>query len=304
MIIPYLTQANSPFLSKNNTGLGNALFQIFTAYGISKKFNIPFNNYYIIELLIKLKSFNLNHRNTIFRNLQTFSPLNNNTITLNEKTNYYSLYDKELINKIHNIYNKKDIIIKGYFQSHIYFDNYYNDILKLISPDSNSINIIKTTYPHLFDDNIINISLHFRLNWCKNLQYNNNFYFEAVNYITAMIKDIKSKKIILNIFGDDISKIKKLFKHESFECIYFENNPDYIDLWCMSLCKFNIISNSTLSWWAAYINTNKDKIVIYPEDILRLLHATIHDKPMLPERKIQHYKSEWVPLKTKNVIFQ
>ena len=32
MIIPYLTQSNSTFFTLNNTGLGNALFQIFTAY--------------------------------------------------------------------------------------------------------------------------------------------------------------------------------------------------------------------------------------------------------------------------------
>ena len=159
MIIPYLTQANSRFTSKDNTGLGNALFQIFAAYGISKKLNITFNNYYITELLTKLKSFNLNHTNTIYRNLQTLSPLTN-IIAISEKRNYYALYDKDLIKNINNSYNKKNIIIKGYFQSHLYFDDYYNDILKLISPDSNSMNIIKTKYPHLFDDSVINISLH------------------------------------------------------------------------------------------------------------------------------------------------
>ena len=47
MIIPYLTQSTSPSLSKNNTGLGNALFQIFTAYGLSKTYDHTFNNYYL-----------------------------------------------------------------------------------------------------------------------------------------------------------------------------------------------------------------------------------------------------------------
>ena len=45
MIVPILTQSRSPHLSKFNTGLGNALFQIFTAYGLSKKYNHTFNNY-------------------------------------------------------------------------------------------------------------------------------------------------------------------------------------------------------------------------------------------------------------------
>ena len=45
-----------------------------------------------------------------------------------------------------------------------------------------------------------------------------------------------------------------------------ENNTNIQDLKYMSLCKDNIIANSSFSWWAAFLNQNKNKKIICPKN--------------------------------------
>ena len=59
----------------------------------------------------------------------------------------------------------------------------------------------------------------------------------------------------------------------------------YRDMQLMSMCKHNIIANSSFSWWGAWLNSNPDKIIIAPS---RWFNDTkINTKDLLPESWIQ-----------------
>jgi hypothetical protein len=64
------------------------------------------------------------------------------------------------------------------------------------------------------------------------------------------------------IFSDDFTWVKNNIKSD--KVIFVEDNDDYEDLWMISLCKNNIMSNSSFSWWGSFLNQNKDNKVFVP----------------------------------------
>ena len=61
-----------------------------------------------------------------------------------------------------------------------------------------------------------------------------------------------------------IQQLQDKFKHIHFVKVS-DDIPDWKQLLIMSCCSHNIIANSSFSWWGAYFNASREKIVCYPK---------------------------------------
>ena len=65
---------------------------------------------------------------------------------------------------------------------------------------------------------------------------------------------------------EDMSRREKKQFEERFVMVEANTGyTDYLDMFLMSKCRHNIISNSSFSWWSAWLNDNQEKIVVAPD---------------------------------------
>jgi hypothetical protein len=86
------------------------------------------------------------------------------------------------------------------------------------------------------------------------------YYKRAISYILQTVDNP-----VFFIFSDDIEWTKDNITINN--AIFVSNNKginSFLDMYLMSICKHNIIANSSFSWWGAYLNKNKNKKVIMP----------------------------------------
>jgi hypothetical protein len=87
-----------------------------------------------------------------------------------------------------------------------------------------------------------------------------DYYNKAINYILNAVENP-----VFYIFSDDIIWAKENLKlSNAFFVNWNLDVQSWEDMFLTSLCKHNIIANSTFSWWGAWLNENKNKIVLCP----------------------------------------
>jgi hypothetical protein len=261
---------------KLSGGLGNQLFQIFTAIAYALKYSKPF--FFLNNYQLGTGSNGSTIRYTYWETFLTaLKPFLKN---MNEIPKLLYIYEKGFnYNELPENFDKSyGTLLVGYFQSPKYFNKYRDMINKILKIDLKRL-IVKEKAKIDFE-NTITISLHFRFGDYKNypnmyplLDY--NYYKKALSLIIDEISTMRIQKQIVVIYfcedeslteAEDIINILTQTNKPSIQFKRADSNlADWEQMLLMSLCDHNVIANSTFSWWGAYLNSNIGKIVCYPE---------------------------------------
>ncbi len=173
-------------------------------------------------------------------------------------TEHGSLYNEEFKKFPANTF------LEGFWQSEKYIRG-YEDLLRKEFTFKPAFTKIAEEWRKKIHE--YSISLHVRRgDYVNNPQTNTfhgvcslDYYDRAVNYISK-----SSSRSEVFIFSDDISWCKQNFKFEvPVHYVDLDNAP--AELYLMSQCNHNFLANSSFSWWGAWLNNHKNKIVVAPD---------------------------------------
>lgn len=114
------------------------------------------------------------------------------------------------------------------------------------------------------------ISVHVRRgDYVSHPEFSQSFGFVGAEYYRAAIARLTAQfpTATLFLFSDDPAWVRENLAADIPHVFVKNTGPDadLDDLQLMSLCKHHIIANSSFSWWGAWLNADKNKVVVAPD---------------------------------------
>jgi hypothetical protein len=263
-------------------GLGNQMFQYAVGRAISLKHNAPLKmdvsfleqatdahikrhydlDIFNLEVTIakneELNTFSSVQNNRLKRNLQRFLPIPNHTVV--EPTHAFC---PEILK------SQDNSLLVGFWQTEKYFEQIADVIRKdfAFKPLQNQLD--KELAEKISSCNSLSVHIR-RGDYVSNPETNKYHGTCSPEYYKEAIELMKTKgnNLHLFIFSDDMQWVKQNMIF-NLPVTYIDHNTgknSYIDMQLMAMCKHNVIANSSFSWWGAWLNTNKDKVVLAPRN--------------------------------------
>lgn len=264
-------------------GLGNQMFEYAFGRAISFEQNRPltldtswYSNHAKRDTprLFLLDKYNINAKIAVPEELLKFyTPIRK----LFRKIHRRFIYKKDNVFNPNELKSSRDFF-EGHWSNEKYFKKYADIIrsdLSLKNPLTSPSNAVFHEIKSAEQNNQVAISVHVRRGDCVTNTHaasyqgtvDTGYYDKSAEYFE---KKFGQDRLNFFVFSDDIDWAKKNVLTK-FKTIYVSNPkiPDYEELHLMSSCNHHVIANSTFSWWAAWLNPDKNKVVIAPKQWLK-----------------------------------
>ncbi|MBX9923721.1 MAG: alpha-1,2-fucosyltransferase [Rhabdochlamydiaceae bacterium] len=228
--------------------LGNQLFQIATAYAYALDHNLSLT----IPDLIYKKHCNIpyNAKHLFLAKINTYD------------LPYFPLLSwREPSQNYLEIPKSNAVQLYGYFQSEKYFQHRRNELLELFAPPTGLVEEILKKYPFLTSDaQVVGVQIR-----DYRMERPSGEFHPTIgrNYYEKAMSLFPEETIFL------ISSNNPVFAQQCTEGlaknIIYLQGKDYIEeFYTLVQCKSFISSNSSFGWWASWLSTYRNKIVIMP----------------------------------------
>lgn len=238
--------------------LGNQMFQIAACIGIAHRENRA----------IHLPNW---HYSQFFRTFFT-EPVSQGSYTHHERGMVYQ--------EIPDLTKHQHINLRGFFQSESYFGNIGDVIQDQFTLNEHYSHIIQDKFNSLIESKenreVITIGVHVRRGdyLVMATQITGiDYYIKAFKKLQEKL-DRPANDFLAIIISDDPEWCKENLGVVFPDMVVSSIDPNHqedksihaiIDMSTLSKCDHQIISNSTFSWWAAWLNVSSDKIIIAPK---------------------------------------
>ena len=229
-------------------GIGNQLFQISATYALALRNNdISGFDFDLCSTPNQGHTSN-KYKDSILSKVNNVNGFNHRHIYIEPRFGY------------EEIPYAKDLMLHGYFQSEKYFKDFEKEIIELFHFSIDDKKKIKNFFHWwgLLDKPIT--SVHIRRG--DYLKFTDFHPVCSPEYFNNAMKEIGDSYFVF--VSDDMDWVKATFTGNT-NYIYSDFNDETLDLTLLTMCDNNIISNSSFSWWGAYLNQNKDKKIIAPK---------------------------------------
>ena len=249
-------------ISRISDGTGNQLFMYAAGRRLAHKWNTEFkidvtwyeqNN----SQLYALNFFNVKENFATAEEIQRLKNFRQGTSIGIERDAYK--FQLEALNY------PDDVYLHGYWENEKYFAD-IADILRHEFTLKNPLSEAARRWKEKILSAECSVSMHFRHG--DFMYYNADifallpleYYYECLNRLKQQYENFT-----VFVFSNNLKWCKENLRLDvPTEFVEGDGLQDVEELYLMSLCKHNIIANSTFSWWAAWLNKNPDKKVFVP----------------------------------------